>query len=515
MRTIRLAALAGSALTLAIAAPALAQQGTPNTAASSNDTPVSASSGAVGSAAPEGDAAGFVETPPTPEEQASQSGFLAAQVEALQQQIDALKAQMTQVQPSWKGAPQFNGDNGFTFKPKGYAQFDGGYVQNPNDAISGPNLGFNTRIRRAVIGAQGTLPGGFGYNIDIDVAQSTVGYEDIILTYQGKKVPLQVTIGNFYPLTSLDSLTSSRLTSFLERAAFTDAFNYNRRLGAAVGLVDPKNDLYTLTAGIWGQEVNNTSFARTGWQTSVRGTFSPNLGGGRLHLGASYQHRRNQTDNLNVRYRARPYTQVTDQRFVDTGAIASKGDDIIGLELGGVFGPVHFAGEAQKVWVDAYRPGDTVGGKRAFSNDPTVTALFYDEDPSFRSAYAELGFFLTGESRAYKGGKWDRVKVLKPFDQGGFGAVQVNARIDYLDLKDSTGGGSLAAPDYVNGGEQMAYNVSVIWNPIDYIRFMAQYSHQDVDGGPRAAAVKPGSNDPVNERSYGVDSLALRAQVEF
>ncbi|HEX8667993.1 MAG TPA: porin, partial [Allosphingosinicella sp.] len=315
---------------------------------------------------------------------------------------------------------------------------------------------------------------------------------------------------NFYPLSSLETMTSSRLTSFLERASFTDAFNYNRRLGAAVGLVDPAADRYTLTAGIFSQEINNQSFNRTGWQASVRGTYSPMLGDTRLHLGANFQHRVTQRDAQNVQYRSRPFTQITDQRFVDTGAIAAGGDDIVGLEFGAIMKSFHVAAEAQQLWVRGYRPGRTFG-----ENNGVGSGAFYAGNPNFRSAYAEVGYFLTGETRGYKGGKWDRAKVLHPFDQGGWGALQVNARVDWLDLKDRVAGSTLAAPDYVNGGRQLGYELSLIWNPIDYVRFQAQYAHGSYEGGPRAATVVPGSPDRAADRSYGVDTFAVRAQYEF
>src|SRR6185503_7797899 len=116
-------------------------------------------------------------------------------------------------------------------------------------------------------------------------------------------------------------------------------------------------DRYTLTAGIFGQEINNASFNRTGWQASLRGTFAPTVGSTRLHLGANFQHRVAPRDAQNVQYRSRPFTQVTDQRFVDTGPVAADGDDIAGLELGAIHGPFHFAGEAQRAWVRGHRPG--------------------------------------------------------------------------------------------------------------------------------------------------------------
>ena len=42
------------------------------------------------------------------------------------------------------------------------------------------------------------------------------------------------------------------------------------------------------------------------------------------------------------------------------------------------------------------------------------------DDPTFFGAYVEGGYFFTGESRGYKAGKFDRVKVLKPFGKGGY-----------------------------------------------------------------------------------------------
>ena len=447
--------------------------------------------------------------------------LLQAQVEALQEALDGVKAAMVKTTPSWKGGPLFEDkETGFSFKPKGFVQFDAGYVGFPNGreltgtvgGLNYNNLGFNTRARRLVLGAEGTLPGGFGYKAEFNFAQGTVDYEDIILTYQRKDSPFQVTIGNFYPYSSLETVTSSRFGSMLERASFTDAFGYNRRLGIGLAYIDTKADRYTLSAGLFSQPINDTGFNRTGWEASVRGTFSPTLGDTRLHLGASYHHRANQRDVQNGQYRSRPLTHITDQRFVDTGRIAADGDDSAGVELGLIHKSLHFAAEGQKLWVKGYRPGETFG-----ANNSAGGGTFFSGNPSFTGGYAEVGYFLTGETRGYKGGKWDRTKVLKPFDKGGWGAIQLNGRIDYVNLNDRVGGlsTSVAAPFYVNGGKQLGYQLSLIWNPVDYLRFMAQYGRVDVTGGPRAATVDPTSSDPVNRRKYGVDTAAIRAQLDF
>jgi phosphate-selective porin OprO/OprP len=442
---------------------------------------------------------------------------LRAEIQSLRQEVDALKreraaqaapaaastaapastatAAATSVPvPNWKGALEFRDPrSGFAFKPKGFMQLDAGYVSTPGPDRTGTvgglnydNLGWNGRARRVVLGVEGSLPGGFGYNLELNFAQGSVDYEDIVLTYQPPKSPLKLTLGNFFPLSSLETMTSARLTSFLERASFTDAFTYNRRLGFALGLSDPAHDRYTLTAGLFGQEINNAGFGRTGWQASVRGTFSPTLGEARLHLGANFQHRVAPRNGQSVDYRSRPFTQVTDQRFVDTGPIPADGDDIAGLEFGAIAHSFHAAAEAQQLWVRG-RAGD----------------------PQFRSAYGEVGYYLTGETRGYKAGHWERTRVLHPFSEGGWGALQVNGRVDWLDLRDRAG------PTYFNGGRQLGYELSLIWNPIDYIRFQAQFARAQITGGPRTGTVVPASAAPLSRRDYGIDTVAVRAQVEF
>ncbi|MFL6737579.1 MAG: OprO/OprP family phosphate-selective porin, partial [Sphingomicrobium sp.] len=338
--------------------------------------------------------------------------------------------------------------------------------------------------------------------------------------------PLQIAVGNFYPYSSLETMTSSRLGSMLERASFTDAFNYNRRLGIGITLSDKTADSYLVQAGIFSTPIDDisvsgssltNSFTRTGYQASLRAIYSPMLGTTRLHVGANFQHRSNNQEGQQAQYRARPLTQITDQRFVDTGNIASKGDDAVGLELAAIHKSLHFAAEAQKVWVrHAYTPAEVAVLNTDPDDNDATNGTGYNGDPSFVGGYAEVGFYLTGETRGYKGGKWDRTKVLKPFQNGGWGAIQLNGRVDYVDLTDDVDGSSasLAAPFYVNGGKQLGYQVSLIWNPMDYVRFMAQYGHINVTGGPRNA-LGDDLGDPINKRKFDVDTAAVRAQLEF
>lgn len=483
--------------------------------------------------------AAIAEAQPVDELQ-SKIELLTAQVEALQDALEGVKAAQVKTTPSWKGAPLFEDKGaGWSFKPRGRIQYDAGYVSNPDDAIVTRNLGFNTRARRIRLGAEGTIPGGFGYKAEMDFANSTVGFGDVLLTYAPKGKPWSIALGNQQYIQSLEQTTSSRFISFLERAQMNDAFNHARRIGLAVGLQDKANVL-RFDAGLFAAHSIDGTFNDNGWIGAARATYSPQALGGMLHLGANFQHRQFSDNNGSItsaavgapstnqlaRYRARPFTTTTDIRFVDTGSFAAKSDNIFGLEAGGIFKSLHVVGEAQWTKVNAFQAGDILDA--GLDQFPSATAVVPTGDPTFFSIYGEVGYYFTGETRGYKNGAWDRTKVLKPFSKGGWGALQLNGRVDYLDLDSNklkngltnnfvTGATSLASTNsrLGRGGTQLGYLAGLVWIPEDYFRVLLNYAHAEVEGGPQAATVEPTSTKPVDKRKYGVDVVAARVQVDF
>ena len=71
------------------------------------------------------------------------------------------------------------------------------------------------------------------------------------------------------------------------------------------------------------------------------------------------------------------------------------------------------------------------------------------------------------------------------------------------------------APVLSKGGKQLGFLASLVWIPEDYMRFYLQYSHAEITGGPFATTVKPTSSKPIDERQYGSDTVAARAQIDF
>ncbi|WP_234028957.1 porin [Aurantiacibacter spongiae] len=361
-------------------------------------------------------------------------------------------------------------EEGWSFKPFGRLQFDAGTTALPDGLALAD--GYGSELRRIRLGVAGDMPGGFGYKLEVDFAGGDAEITDAILTYETGAAEL--TVGQHNNFQSLEELTSSRFSSFIERAAFTDAFGFERRLGLSVqyGVGD-----VLVQAGVFGDnfddlpDSNSRSF-------DARAVYAPQIGGAQLHVGGSLHFTELNGDD-SVRYRQRPLVHFTSNRLLDTGNVGADREFGTGLEAAAILGPLHFAGEA--FW-------------QSIDQSDTFTAA---DDPTFFGGYAEIGYFLTGERRGYKGGKFDRTQPLAPVGEGGIGAVQLVARYDRLDLSDAG----------ITGGIQNGFYGSLIWVPTDYTRLMVNYGRLDYHDAPRPL--------PSGERDYAADVVGVRAQVDF
>lgn len=375
------------------------------------------------------------------------------------------------VDVAWKGAPELKGEGGWSFKPRGRLQMDVAGVNAPNGIAAAKELGVATELRRAYIGFDGTLPGGFGYRVEADLANSGVDLTDLYMTYKASP-KLTLTLGQHKPFESMEDMTSDLFTSFMERAAFNSAFGFERRVGFS-GTYTGKAVLvqagvFTDAAADLNSDLNNS------YSFDGRVVFMPKIGGGQLHLGGSVHYRDFNDVSTTTRYRARPFVHTTDLRLIDTKAISASSERGVGLEGAYVAGRFHATVENR--WETALRPGLA--------------------DPTFMGGYAEVGYLLTDDTTAYKGGAYDRIRPKHPLGKGGIGAVQFNARYDWLDLNDAG----------VIGGRQQVAGASILWIPTDYVRFILNYGHLWIDD----AAVPAGT-----AKNYSADSLGLRAQFDF
>ncbi len=368
---------------------------------------------------------------------------------------------------AFKGAPEIASEDGWSFKPRGRLQYDVGTVSAP--ASAGRDDGFGSEARRIRVGASGTMPGNFGYKFEIDFADNDVELTDAIITYESGDVT--VSVGQFNGFQSLEELTSSLHTSMIERAAFTDAFGFERRVGAGI---EYASGPLLVQAGLFTDNID--ALSNRNWSADGRIVAMPVVGKARFHLGASV-HYTDLESGSTVRYRQRPLVHFTDDRWVDTRTLGAASEFGWGMEGAVISGPFHAA--AETFWQRVSRPGAQA-------------------DPTFFGGYAEVGMFLTpGDTRGYGAGKFDRTKPARPVGEGGWGSLQVNLRYDHLDLSDAG----------VIGGQQDGYLISLVWKPTDYTMLLANYGRlQYVD------ALFPLAD---GDRAYGVDAFGLRAQIDF
>ena len=371
---------------------------------------------------------------------------------------------------AWKGAPQISRSDGWSFKPRGRLLYDAAYVGSP-DGVSDPGLGFSNELRRARLGVEGSMPGGFGYKFEVDFAGSSTVITDAFLDFE--KGAVTATVGQHNNFQGLEELTSSNDTSFIERAAFTDAFDFQRRVGISAqygkGPLLAQVGLFTASVEDLLDDANDAV------GVDGRLVYAPTLGTTQLHFGGSVHYRDLGSTAQRVIYRQRPLVHTTDVRFIGTPSLLAFDTLGYGLEAAAISGRFHAAGEVFWQHVNA-----DIG-----------------YDPTFFGTAIEAGMFLTDDSRGYKGGVFKGVKVGDPVSDGGIGAIQANIRYDRLDLVDGP----------IVGGTQDGYEASLIWTPVDYVRFLTTYGHLVYRDAIIPAA---GGN-----RDYAVDEIAARAQIAF
>ncbi|HOA49071.1 MAG TPA: porin [Novosphingobium sp.] len=392
----------------------------------------------------------------------------AARAEAAKLAAVAAKPAEPPVAVAWKGAPEFTGKDGWSFKPRGRLQVDTGGVDAPGTNTS---LGMATELRRAFLGVDGTMPGGIGYRAEIDVANSGVEITDLYLTYKASP-KLTLTLGQHKPFWGMEEMTSDLFTSMMERAAFNSAFGYERRVGLSAAYqgkaVLVQGGVFTDNAADLSLDTNNS------YSVDGRVVLMPKVGGGQVHLGGSVHYRDFNDAAATTRYRARPFLHTTDVRLVNTGSIAATGETGYGLEAAYINGRFHAS--AETAWIRPHRPGLT--------------------DPSFNGGFAEVGYLLTDDTTAYKNGVYERIRPKAPLGKGGIGAIQTNLRYDWLDLNSGA----------IVGGRQQVLGASVLWMPTDYVRFIVNYGHLWLNDAAVTATGK---------RDYQADAFGMRAQFDF
>ncbi|MGH6734521.1 MAG: OprO/OprP family phosphate-selective porin [Methyloceanibacter sp.] len=445
---------------------------------------------------------------------------MQAQMQQLQKEVAAAKAAAAAAQQAssggggsgldlkvkWKGAPELASTDGkFKFKVRGRLQTDYNGIDQ-DESITGEGDISAVEIRRARIGVEGVVFYDWKYKFEIDFAGGDAAIKDAYIAYANwaNWEKSEIIVGNFKTANSMEQLTSSRFITFLERAAFTDAFFLDRQIGAGIWAGNEhwsfQTGYYGATPieenGIPGQEnfdTDQTAF-------TIRGTVAPiNNDTAVVHLGGSWRHRDAGTlrdcgatlcvggPNALFQYRARGADLHLADRFVDTPQFADS-DDMFVLEGAVVWKSLYAVGEYSQIEANSAK------------------SIADNIDPTYDGWYVEAGWFITGEMRPYAAdeGVWERIKPKNPFygGSGGWGAWQLAGRYDVIDLSDKAA--AIANFGVVNCnecGEQKTWLLGLNWWATDYTAIKLQVSQSEIEGG-------------VNDGAE-ITGVGVRAQVDW
>jgi phosphate-selective porin OprO and OprP len=161
-----------------------------------------------------------------------------------------------------------------------------------------------------------------------------------------------------------------------------------------------------------------------------------------IHLGGSFSYRINAT-NDQTEFKTRPEVYVANDYFVDAGTISGSNHILrVGLEATRITG--RFSWQTELLSAHIQRDGYS--------------------DIGFKGAYAQLSWFLTNDSRNYNAGTgiYGAVEPREPLFKGGKGALEVAARVSYVDLTDQD----------ITGGEESNISLGLNWYLNSQIRVM-------------------------------------------
>ncbi len=330
-------------------------------------------------------------------------------------------------------------------------QVDGAmYFENKNPLSNG------TIMRRATLALKTVLWTNWQAEIDMDFGDAVLDARDIWIRYNFPKTNLALQVGNFKEPFGLERLGSSRLLTFMERSAVSNAFPMGRRMGLASRYW---TDFGQLTLAVMGHELGMRVDKGTldeGFSTNARLTLAPiNEKAKTLHIGLAASYKTpDVTPDLapnTIELKARTETYVFDPKPLHTGDITDVNYyNRWGGELAGAYGPLYLQGELMATQVHRWygkATGDFVGG------------------------YVTASYMLTGESRAYYVDEGEFGPIDEP--TGCLGAFEIAARASYLSLNDFNAG--------IAGGKSNQYTLGLNWLPNVNIKIAMDYSYVTLD----------------------------------
>ena len=391
------------------------------------------------------------------------------------------------LRPNWKHGIYFESSDGaFKIKIGGRLMWDTFWGTQGSNDFGGTKLaaaGNGSFFRRVRLYIGGTVYTRTIFAVQVEFAGGIAEFRNVYLGLTklwGSGGTLR--FGHLKEYFSLYVMTSSRFIQMMERPMPVSTFapGYN----SGVGLHSDFANKRLYAGAFWGYG-----------ESGLQGQFMGNGGGvftlrfaglvfhdkdhkTLLHLGASGSYR-NYSTNM-TQFRTRPDVGGV-ERVVDTGLFPAESGVLWDFEF--LF-----------IWRSVDLIAEVLGAE--------TTGPGAAEDHSFWGWYVELGWWITGESKAYSTKTFALTRTLPKRNfrdgQGGWGAWQLVVRYDFIDLNDKS----------VSGGETSAISAGLNWHWNPNTRILFNLIYADVKSYGQAGPAPAGSSGELI-------IFAMRVQFDF
>ena len=294
-------------------------------------------------------------------------------------------------------------DAEFQFKARIMWDYDS-FDEIHNDGKSGSDselrhtrLTFKSKLNKAL---QGKLQIDFDQDDDESIK---IDIGDVYIRYTNWNY-LDITVGKAKEPFGLERVSSSKYITTIERSLATSAFTPSRNIGMGLS---GNTDQMTWAVGLY--EVDEENKDHNHYAITGRLTYTPWYKNGLLHLGIAGSMRDFGGEKYKIKERAEIHTA---DKIVKSAKIFADKVNLFGLETAWIKG--QFSLQAEYMM--------------AIINTET-------EDANYAGYYLQSSYFLTGESRSYKKGRFGKIK---PHNKSG--ANELLARYSVLDARDNDSG---------------------------------------------------------------------------
>ncbi|MEM7017819.1 MAG: porin, partial [Pseudomonadota bacterium] len=387
----------------------------------------------------------------------------AAEGQQLETELSEIKVNLSKKPEQTSDSPSINtkgkleiksADGEHKFRIGGRLQYDSTFVSTDGN-YTDDNGSSETQFRRARVYLSGTFAKDWDFKFQYDfedTQDSDQAIEDAYIRYTGW--PADITLGQRKAPYSMNELTSSKYIAFIERSFVSELFNNaslgvgNRNMGVTM---TRKHGNFLLEGGYYalrtpgGGEVDfddgHGFTGRAVWADYDKSARTL------LHVGISGGLRKYANGSVS-RFRVRPNVSEGARLIDSDGALAADQYHAMNLNVAAMY---------QRFWANAeYFRGSFDLAQRALGDDDMDGLIL------------QGGIFLTDDSRRYKNGAWDSVKVKTPFGEKGWGAWEVAFRYDQAKIGASLHRGADAE-------EASAFTAALNFYPINNVRLQANY----------------------------------------